>query len=74
MSTGRFKIVFEKLAEAAQEPLRVQPAGGGEDAPSRRPVSVAEIRELCQESDEIDELRRLALLIEQPEERTFTVG
>jgi len=74
MSTGRFKIVFEKMAEAAREPPEAVQARDAEGAPGTRPVSLAEVRELCRESDEIDELRRLALLIEQPEERTFTVS
>jgi hypothetical protein len=56
---SRFKIVFEKLAEA-------QRAGGISEA------EVAESAQLQAESDEIAELRRVVSEITEPEPKSYT--
>lgn len=58
METIRFKIVFEKLAEAA---------ASGEPAVPEWTSLVSE------ELDEISELRRLALEIAEPEPQSYTL-
>jgi len=58
MTATRFDIVFQKLDEA------------GQDAPRAAIETVQIIRS---EYDEIDELRRLALEMSQPEPQTYTI-
>lgn len=59
-SENRFKIIFVKLAEALAEQGHPDKSSGG-----LRDASLKEI-------DEIDELRRLALEIREPEPMTYT--
>jgi hypothetical protein len=58
MSTTRFDVVFEKLAESS------------EVAPT---ATIGSLQILQSEYDEIDELRRLALALSQPEPQTYTI-
>ena len=58
MTATRFDIVFQKLAEA------------GQDAPR---ATIETVQILRSEYDEIDELRRLALAMSQPEPQTYTI-
>ena len=59
MTATRFDVVFQKLAEA------------GQDAPH---ATVESVRILQSEYDEIDELRRLALEMSEPEPQTARKG
>jgi hypothetical protein len=58
MTAKRFDVVFEKLAEA------------GQDAPH---ACIESLQIPQSEYDEIDELRRLALELRQPEPQTYTI-
>ena len=58
MEQARFKVVFEKLAEAT---ANVEPAG-------LEPTSL-----VFEELDEISELRRLALELAEPEPQSYTL-
>ena len=60
MDEGRFKIVFQKLKEAAQEQERREP----NDEQTLR-VNLAEVQE-------ISELRRLVIELTEPEPKYFT--
>ncbi len=59
MRVAGFEIVFQKLAEAERQS---EPS-----SPQSPPVAQAEY-------DEIDELRRLALEMGQPEQQTYTIS
>ena len=59
METPRFQIVFEKLAEAVG-------MESGDDS------AVVVVARAAVEFNEIDELRRLALEIAEPEPMTYT--
>ena len=58
MENGRFKVVFDKLNEAV----------------IRTDTMTATIRIERSETDELDELRRLAAEFAQPEPQTFTTA
>lgn len=59
MTESRFRIIFEKLAEAEE----------AKEAPTPVTVWIAPA-----EYDEIAELRRLSLEISEPEPRSYTVS
>ncbi len=59
MEQTRFKVVFEKLAEAT--------SSAGETA-SLEPMSL-----VYEELDEISELRRLAVELSEPEPQSYTL-
>jgi hypothetical protein len=58
MNATRFDVVFAKLAETSR------------DAPH---ATIESVQILQSEYDEIDELRRLALEMSQPEPQTYTI-
>lgn len=59
MAESRFKVVFEKLAEASE--------------PAESPGHPQQVCVAHEELDEISELRRLALEIAEPEPRSYTI-
>lgn len=62
MTQSRFKVVFQKLAEARRE--------ASADGPPGEPKLRVWLEQ--QELDEIDELRRLSLELAQPEQKSYT--
>jgi hypothetical protein len=58
MSACRFKVVFEKLAEASEQDPQ---------------ITVERVSFVREELDEIAELRRLSLELTEPEPQSYTV-
>lgn len=58
MGDSRFKVVFEKLAEASEQDQH---------------VTVERVTFVREELDEIAELRRLSLELSEPEPQSYTI-